>query len=100
MEKGQFPDALKQARVIPLHKGGNNQEMTNWRLISILPLFSNFLKKTKHGRLHRYLESLGLLCNTQFEFRKGHSTTHTMHHLVGNIKIAFESGKVPLTIFY
>ena len=50
------------------------------------------------GRAYRYLESLELLCNTQFGFRKGHSISHAMHHLVNNIIILFESGKNPLTI--
>jgi hypothetical protein len=40
MEKGQFPDALKQAKIIHLHKGGDKREMSKWRPTSILPLFS------------------------------------------------------------
>ena len=52
-----------------------------------------------HGRLYRYLEALGLLCNTRFGIKKGHWTRHTMHHLVDNVNIAFERGKIPSTVF-
>ncbi|XP_065580163.1 uncharacterized protein LOC136040026 [Artemia franciscana] len=30
LEVGQFPEALKQAKVLPLFKSGNQQDMTNW----------------------------------------------------------------------
>ena len=99
MEKGQFPDALKQAKIIPLHKGGDKREMSNWRPISILPLFSKIFEKVVHKKLYSYLNSLGFLCDTQFGFRKSHSTSHAVHHLLDVLNNVFESGSTPLTIF-
>jgi hypothetical protein len=46
MRKGDFPCALKQAKVIVLHKGGDKTELSNYRPISILPLFSKIFEKS------------------------------------------------------
>lgn len=43
-ESGIFPSKLKIARVCPVHKGGADHSVNNFRPISILPLFQNFLK--------------------------------------------------------
>ncbi|XP_065583325.1 uncharacterized protein LOC136042303 [Artemia franciscana] len=45
LQTGIFPDALKRAKVIPLHKGGSKLEIENYRPISILPFFRKYLKK-------------------------------------------------------
>ena len=73
--------------------------MSNWRPISILPLFSKIFEKVVHKKLYSYLNSLGFLCDTQFGFRKSHSTSHAVHHLLDVLNNVFESGSTPLTIF-
>ena len=40
-----FPERLKYAVVIPLHKKGDVSNMANYRPVSLLPVFPNFLKK-------------------------------------------------------
>ena len=43
--EGVFPDSMKLAEVMPLFKGGNKYTLTNYRPISLLPLFSKLLEK-------------------------------------------------------
>ena len=45
LQTGILPDALKRAKVIPLHKGGSKLEIENYTPISILPLFSKIFEK-------------------------------------------------------
>ena len=45
LDKGIFPDSLKTASIVPLHKGGAREEPTNYRPISLLPQFSKLLEK-------------------------------------------------------
>jgi len=40
-----FPESLKYAVVIHLHKKSDVSNMVNYRPISMLPVFLNFLKK-------------------------------------------------------
>ena len=44
--QGIFPDKLKIASVIPLHKGGDINDPHNYRPISILPTLSKVFEKT------------------------------------------------------
>lgn len=44
LKYGQFPDQLKNARVTPIFKSGENSDVTNYRPISVLPCFSKVLE--------------------------------------------------------
>ena len=50
LHTGVFPDVLKEARIIPIHKGGPSEDPSNYRPISILPIVSKVIEKhvTKH----------------------------------------------------
>ena len=45
------PEDWKHARVVPLHKGGDNKSMDNYRPISVLPVASKILEKEKGNEL-------------------------------------------------
>ena len=42
---GIFPEQLKSAKVIPIHKSDNKHVISNYRPISILNYFSKFFEK-------------------------------------------------------
>jgi len=76
--KGEFPDTLKFARVIPLHKGGSREDMSQYRPISILPLLSKILEKIVNKRLLGFLNKNDVISNSQFGYREKHSTSHAI----------------------
>ena len=43
IQQGIFPDSLKIAKVTPIFKSGDKDNVINYRPISILPAFSKFL---------------------------------------------------------
>ena len=43
--QGRFSNKLKLARVVPIYKSDNRTLLTNYRLISVLPVFSKILEK-------------------------------------------------------
>ena len=59
MYAGIFPDELKIARVVPLFKGGDKNEIINYRPISLLPVISKIFEKLIHKRLISFLDTVG-----------------------------------------
>ena len=55
LKTGTFPDRLKVGRVRSLFKKDNNQLITNYRLISILPSLSKIFEKVMHMQLTYYI---------------------------------------------
>jgi len=72
---GIFPDCLKYAQVIPVHKAGPTDCIDNYRPISILPMLSKIFEKCMYVRLIGFLDKFKLLSVSQFGFRKGSSTS-------------------------
>ena len=78
LHEGVFPDILKCAKVIPLHKSSCKTNIANYRPISLLSCFSKLFEKAMHKRLSTFLESNNLIYNSQFGFRSGHSCEYAL----------------------
>ena len=65
-----FPDELKIAKVIALHKKGPADNPSNYRLISLLSIFSKIFQKLVHRRLYTFLEVNKIWTLYTFGFRK------------------------------
>ena len=50
-ECGIFPNELKLAKVIPIFKNGDKQDISNYRPIAILSFFSKIFEKTMYNHL-------------------------------------------------
>ena len=74
LEKGIVPDQMKIAKVIPIYKSKESDQMKNYRPISLLPSFSKILEKIVYNRLYTYLQEKQLLYKSQYGFRKNLST--------------------------
>ena len=90
VQTGIFPDELKIASVTPIFKGGENWNLGNYRLISVLPCFSKILKRIMYSRLYRYLTDNIILYKKHFCFQTGLSTEHATIQLFDQINSNFE----------
>jgi hypothetical protein len=75
---GTFPKMLKISKIKPIPKGGDIRDIPNYRLISILSVFSKILEKMCK-RLNSFIEKNNILSNAQFGFRQGKSTEYACH---------------------
>ena len=58
---GVFPDELKIARVIPIFKAGESDVFSNYRPVSVLPLFSKVLERLMYTRLLKFINENDIL---------------------------------------
>ena len=99
IKQGIFPDSLKIAKVTPIFKSGAKNIVSNYRLISTLPVLSKVLERTMYNRVYNHLDSKGLLYEKQFGFQRNNSTEHVILQLTRDIKSSFEKGEYTLGIF-
>ena len=65
---GCFPSQLKQAKVLPIFKGGLKSDPSNYRPISILPTISKIFEKHVNKHLMGFLNKHKLLHECQSGF--------------------------------
>ena len=90
--KGIFPSELKVARVIPLFKAGDSSLFSNYRPVSVLPLFSKILERLMYKRLLKFINTNKLLYDYQFGFREEHSPQLALIYLLDKVSDALENG--------
>ena len=78
LSSGIVPDSMKIAKVIPLFKKGDKEDINNYRPISLLSTISKVLEKIMYTRTIKFLTKYEIFSNLQFGFRKKHSTTHAL----------------------
>ena len=59
--KSVFPQRWKTAKVVPLFKGGDLENVNNYRPISVLPVLSKVIERHVHDTLYSYLSDNTLI---------------------------------------
>ena len=77
-EDGIFPHLLKTAKVIPIHKSGSRADVSNYRPISLLSIFSKIYEKTMSSRLISFFNKNNTIHPRQYGFRTLHSCEHAL----------------------
>ena len=97
--QGVFPSELKLARVVPIYKNGDRQQITNYRPISVTSFFSKVFEKIMCNVLTNFLEENGVISKFQFGFRKKHGTQHAIITLVDKVSKSVDSGDIVINMF-
>ena len=85
--------------VTPIFKSGAKENVSNYRPISILPVFSKVLERIMYNRVYNHVDSKGLLYEKQFGFQRNNSTEHVMFQLTLDITNSFEKVEYTLGVF-
>ena len=89
LESGIVPDSLKIAKVIPIYKSKEKNELKNYRPISLLPAISKLYEKIVYKRLYDYMQDK--LYTRQYGFRQKHSTIDAITEFYTDTLKAFEN---------
>ena len=79
---GKFPDQLKRARISPIFKQGNANDVSNYRPISILPAVSKVFERAIVDQILEHATSNNLLLKHQSAYKPYHSTQTALLHMV------------------
>ena len=99
MNIGSFPDMLKTTCIIPLHKGGDQRDPSNYRPISLLPQFGKLFEKVIKKRFIKFFDKYNLITPHQFGFRKKYSTELAVTDIHDMLLKNVDEKKVSCTIF-
>ena len=99
ISQGVFPKELKIAKVFPLFKAGDNRLMSNYRPISVLPVFSKIFEKIMYSRISNFLKKHDVLYKYQFGFRAGYGTNLALITLINKIITALDRGDIMIGVF-
>jgi len=99
LHSGVFPSKLKIAKVIPLHKKGDVNLLSNYRPISLLPTLSKIFERIIYNQLYTYFDNNNLLTEHQYGFRSKHSTELAAIKLIDNIKYEIDQKHTPVNIY-
>ena len=98
-QDGTFPKILKTSKVIPIFKKGSPTSASNYRPISLLSCIGKILEKVMSSRINKFFDKHGVFCNSQYGFRKAHSTVHAVIDSVNTVNTALAQNNHVLGIF-
>ena len=94
-----FPDDLKLARVSPIFKDGDAEELGNYRPISIISAIARIFEKLIYNQLIEFLQRNEVLGNHQWGFRSLHSTALTLIDCSNNWLINIDKKGTNFSVF-
>ena len=87
------------ARVVPVFKGEDPTQFSNYCPVSVLPVLSQLFERVLQTRLVGFLNRQRVLAAGQYGFRAGHSTAMAVLDMVERVRGAWASGKAALGVF-
>ena len=67
---GYYPNNMKIARVVPIHKEDDINDISNYRPISVLTQFNQIFERILSKRLMNFFEANNIITSKQFGFLK------------------------------
>ncbi len=99
MTTGIFPDKLKIAKVILLHKKDEETLFINYRPISLLPAISKIFEKVIFKQLYNFFLEMKLFYNAQYGVRTEHSTEPAALEFIDRVVAEVDKKNTPINIF-
>lgn len=99
IETGTYPNCLKVAKVIPIFKSGDSNDVGNYRPISTLSVFNKVFEKLLVTRILDFFHKHDVLYKLQYGFRQGCSTLIAITELVDSILNELDNRKIVGALF-
>ena len=97
--QGIFPDDWKCARVGPLFKAGDRNDVNNYRRISVISVVAKVFERIVYDQLYAYLEEHSIICKYQSGFRSTHTTVPALLEATDTWAYNIDRGKINAVVF-
>ena len=87
-----YPDDFKVAKVTPIFKSGDKDDVNNYRPISIIPTISRVFEKLIYNQFYQYFVNNKLLNKQQFGFRSLYSTALALSKATNQWLLSLDKG--------
>lgn len=98
-DSSYFPTSLKKATITPIFKSGDKNCFSNYRPISILPVFSKIIEKAIADKMYNFLNYTKFFSENQYGFIKGKSTEKALLEFSKFVHNSIEKSKKTVAIF-
>ena len=98
IESGIFPDKWKLSSVVPIPKGGEHSNPSNYRPISLS--VGEMLERHVYYLITEHLSSVHPLANTQWGFQSGKTTVTALLTTTHDWFAKLEAGKENCSVFF
>ena len=99
IERNQFPDIWKLARISPIPKTQLPVELKDYRKVSILPILSKVYERVVLEQITNFIEKKLIYHHSQSGYRKNLSTATLLAKLRDDIKEAMKISEITLAVF-
>ena len=98
IESCVYPDCLKIARVVPIHKKKDKSVFCNYRPVSVLPLVNKIYEKIIFKRIVNFVEKHNIIAKEQHGFRSGLGTETACLDLMKILLPVYQNKKYAITV--
>ena len=91
LEERKVPHCMKTAKVIPLFKKKDRNNLENYRPFSRRTSVSKLFVKLLHKRMVRFFQKIKLLSPMQFDFRSKRSCTHSISTITEHMRTQIDN---------
>lgn len=99
LNQGAFPDLLKLILVVPVPKGGDEMQMTNYRPVALLSCIAKVFEKCVKEKLLNYLNHIQFFAKQQFGFIAKKSTDMALFNHITNITENIEKNNAAVGVY-
>ena len=89
---GVFPSEWKKGNIVPIHKKGDKQNITNYQLVSLLSICGKILGRLIFNKMFIYLSANNLISKNQSGFQPGDSCINQLLSITHEMFTSFNNG--------
>ena len=99
IKKGYFPKNWKKANVIPVYKKNERNSISNYRPISLLPIFGKIFEKIIYDNLYVYIFTNNFISDMQSGYKRNDSTVKQLLSITHELFKSLDANKEVRAVF-